>query len=115
MNLNLDPTAIQRLLKAGGPDLVRQMVCLFLENMPRRLAGAAAAAKAGNWPEVERAFHSMKSSAGYLGLEGLADYAARIELYASQGLERDLAPLLQELSASLPAIQTVARKLAQVP
>jgi two-component system, sensor histidine kinase and response regulator len=111
MNLASDPAAIGRLVKAGGPNLARQMVRLFLESTPVRIAGASAAARLGNWSEVERAFHSMKSSAGYLGLAGLAEQAARIEQLASGGRAEDLAPLLQEMSASLPAIQTAAKSL----
>jgi HPt (histidine-containing phosphotransfer) domain-containing protein len=111
MNLSSDPAAIARLVKVGGPDLARKMVLLFLENAPTRIAGASTAASTGNWPEVERAFHSMKSSAGYLGLVGLADHSARIEQLAALRKGDDVAPLLQEVSASLPAIQTAARQL----
>lgn len=113
MNLSADGSAIQKLVKVGGPDLARKMVRLFLENAPVRIAGAASAASAGNWPEVERAFHSMKSSAGYLGLVGLADLSARIEQFAALQRGEDVAPLLQEVSACLPAIQKAVRKLVE--
>lgn len=113
MNLSPDPAAIQRLVKVGGPDLARQMVRLFLENAPLRIAGASTAASAGDWTEVERAFHSMKSSAGYLGLVGLAEHSARIEHLAALRRGEDVTPLLHEVSVSLPAIQKVARKLVE--
>jgi HPt (histidine-containing phosphotransfer) domain-containing protein len=105
MDVNRDPAALRSLERAGGPELVKQMIRLFLENLPRRVAGALAGARGGNWTEVQRAGHSLKSSAGYLGLRDLAERAAAVEDLAAQGRGSDLRPLLNDLSEALPALQ----------
>jgi HPt (histidine-containing phosphotransfer) domain-containing protein len=113
MDVTPDGEALRRLHRAGGPDLVRQMVRLFLENLPIRLRAAAAGLQGGNWTEVERAGHSLKSSAGYLGLREISDHAARLEQLASRHEGRDIEPLLVDLSASLPAVRTHLLQVVQ--
>jgi HPt (histidine-containing phosphotransfer) domain-containing protein len=112
MKLETNPVAIQRLLEAGGPDLLKQMVGLFLENTPLRIAAAVAGEKAGDWTAVERAAHSMKSSSSYLGLPGLAELAARIEELAMERRGDEIPSLLQELSGAFPAVQVHLQKTA---
>jgi HPt (histidine-containing phosphotransfer) domain-containing protein len=113
MNLETNPVAIQRLLEAGGPALLKQMIGLFLQNTPLRIAAAVAGEKAGDWLAVERAAHSMKSSAGYLGFPGLSEQAARIEELAVQRRGDEIRPLIQELSDAFPAVGELLRKMAE--
>lgn len=111
MNFETDPAAIQRLLEAGGPKLVQDMVRLFLENTPRRIVSALAGLRGADLPAVERAGHSLKSSAEYLGLRSVAERAARVEELASQGRGVEVGPLVLELSESLPAVRDHLKKV----
>lgn len=111
MNFDTDSVAIQRLRKVGGADLVRQMVRLFLENTPKRIADMTAGSRTGDWKTVERAGHSMKSSAAYLGLTGLSAQAARLEDLASRGLDREAGPLIQDVSDAFPAFRSLLQDL----
>jgi HPt (histidine-containing phosphotransfer) domain-containing protein len=113
MNLETSPAAIQRLLDAGGPTLLKQMVGLFLENTPLRIAVVVAGEKTGDWPAVERAAHSMKSSAAYLGFPGLSEQAARIEELAGQRRGDEIRPLVQEVSDAFPAVCDLLKKMAE--
>ena len=113
MKLETNPAAIQRLLEAGGPALLKQMVGLYLENTPKRIAAAVAGEQAGDWTAVELAAHSMKSSSSYLGLPGLAEQAARIEDLAVQRRGDEIRPLLQDLSGAFPAVHALLKKLAE--
>jgi HPt (histidine-containing phosphotransfer) domain-containing protein len=111
MDVNADVEALRRLRKAGGVDLVKKMIALFLDNLPVRVHIAVAGTRAENWAEVERAGHSLKSSAGYLGLRELAERANALEELAVQGKRSDIEPLLRELSDSVPALRFSLQKL----
>lgn len=105
MDVTADRAALQRLRRAGGADLVRKLIALFLENLPLRLQAAVAGVQSGNWVDVERAGHSLKSSAAYLGLRELSDAAAAVEAIAAQGGAPELLPLLNGMSESVPALK----------
>ena len=109
----LDRAAIARLDRLGGTDFVRQMVELYLQHGPERMRALEQGVRDGDAAQVERAAHSLKSSAGNFGavrlelaalflesrsFEGTADAAAaeRVrEEYAAA--EIALRALLQEL------------------
>jgi len=110
--LQRDPAALQGLLKLGGSELVRQMIHLFLVHAPERVRTASEAVRAGDWTAVERAGHSMKSSAAYLGLTGLQERAARLEELAAQGGSGEIAGLLREVSEALPGLCGLLQELA---
>ena len=112
MNVTADLEALRRLRKAGGVDLVKKMIALFLENLPVRVHVAIAGTRGENWAEVERAGHSLKSSAGYLGLGELAERAKALEELAAQGRKSDIEPLLRELSDAVPALRFSLQRLA---
>jgi HPt (histidine-containing phosphotransfer) domain-containing protein len=105
--LERDPSALRRLLDLGGPDLVRRMIDLFVQHTPGRIVTAAQGERSGDWTAVERAGHSMKSSAAYLGLIGLQERAARLEDLAARGGSREVRDLVQELSQGFPALRTL--------
>jgi len=101
----LDPEALERLRTLGGPTLLAKMIDLFLENTPKRLAAAGAGESSGNWYEVERAAHSLKSSAANLGLTGLQSLAREVEEFAERRQADRVGPLLRELEALFPAVK----------
>lgn len=107
MNPERHPPAIRRLLEAGGPKLVREMIRLFLVNTPKRLDSALTGLRNGDWMAVERAGHSLKSSAGYLGLTVLVERAARLEELGGQARGADAGPLVQQLSADFTAVRSL--------
>jgi two-component system, sensor histidine kinase and response regulator len=113
MDVTADGEALRRLQRVGGPTLVRQMIRLFLENLPIRVDTAFAGLRGGNWSDVERAGHSLKSSAAYLGLRDLSERAARLEQLAAQGGGLEVEPLLLDLSASVPALRAHLLQIAQ--
>lgn len=113
MDVTTDAEALRRLRKVGGPDLVRKMIQLFLENLPVRVEVALAGFRGGNWSEVERAGHSLKSSAAYLGLREVSERAATLEKLAAGGGGSAVEPLLQDLSAAIPALRSHLLRVVQ--
>ncbi len=105
MDIHLDPAALDRLRDLGGEALLSKMIELFLENTPKRIQAALEGEKTGNWHEVERAAHSLKSSAANLGLNGLRALACEVEELAEVQNADRIVPLLRELEAVYPAIR----------
>ena len=85
----LDPKAISflRTLDAGQEGgLLKRLVSLFLETAPAYVAQIRAH-RIDNLAEVERAAHSLKSTAGRMGAAKLSELAMTIELAARSGAE----------------------------
>ena len=101
----IDPAALQRLRDLGGDALLSKMIDLFLENTPKRIQAALDGERTGNWHEVERAAHSLKSSAANLGLTGLQTLAHDIEDLCGMQKAEAVVPRLREIEVLFPAIR----------
>jgi len=73
------------LLKNGGPDLVRDVMQLFLDKGPSRMAAIRDAAAAGDPQVLEAAAHALRSSAIQVGFNDLGELCLDIEKRAGQG------------------------------
>jgi HPt (histidine-containing phosphotransfer) domain-containing protein len=107
--LVLDRSALERLRRMGGADLVRRMVELYLANAPERMRTLSDAAAAEDAAGVERAAHMMKSSAGNLGAVRLQRTAEALEAVAADGnVDAQLVErLLSDMEASIVALRNV--------
>lgn len=76
----LDGEALARVRRVGQDALLRRMIEMFLEHAPGRLDTALQDAVPA---AVMKAAHSLKSSAGNLGLERVTRLAAAIEVRAA--------------------------------
>lgn len=78
-----DGEAIDRLRRWGGEKLVDQMMGIFLNQAPERIAAARAGLEAGSARDVERAVHALceviepRAAAG--DLTGMDDLLASLE------------------------------------
>lgn len=93
-----DPAALDRLRRFGGGKLLVEMIRLFLESAPQRVAAMRAGLTNGDSESVERALHSLKSSAAQLGALRLQRLAERGERLAKGGT-------LDAVSAQLPQLE----------
>lgn len=101
----VDGAALERLLRIGGQPFLLEMIELFLENAPQRLAAARVALDEGDDRGLYRAAHSLKSTAGNLGARRLQAASERLEA-ASMADDRDvLAPLLAEMDRSYARVR----------
>lgn len=105
MSVDIDSTALQRLLSVGGRDLLEKMIALFLHNTPERLSLLRSGAEGRDWASVERVAHSMKSSAAYLGLGDLRARAETAEDLARNDQGTEILPLLSGLDQAFTAAQ----------
>jgi HPt (histidine-containing phosphotransfer) domain-containing protein len=104
----IDATALDRLRHLGEDKLVKEMIELYLDYAPKMLRNALAGEQAGDCLPIEKAAHSLKSSAGNIGAHGVRELAARIESLARDKQLDAVSPLLRELEA---ASETVRRRL----
>ena len=103
---DLNEDVLDKLGRSYGPKFVSELISLFLEHVPKNINAALAAEKAGDLVALERAVHSVKSSAGNIGAEALLELTGKIEHLASQGKVEPLAPLMRRLEAAFSRLCT---------
>jgi HPt (histidine-containing phosphotransfer) domain-containing protein len=109
----IDPVALERLKRLGGGKLLRDMLDLFLEHTPVRMAAAAASFSQGDLAGVNQAAHSLKSSAANLGARTLRDYAEQVEHVAAGEQAGDLASLIAHLQEAFAQARAALEKERQ--
>ena len=72
----------------SDPDL-GEIVDLFVEEMPRRVANFLNLLNQRDWKELARAAHQLKGSAGSYGFSQISPYAARLEEAVDNRLPED--------------------------
>jgi HPt (histidine-containing phosphotransfer) domain-containing protein len=109
----LADAAFERLRRIGGATLLRQMIELFLEYGPDRTDALVDGVMAGDAAQVERAAHTLKSTAGNLGAVRLQHAAQAVETAAAQGeVAGELTErLLAEYEESTTALRRVLEEL----
>jgi HPt (histidine-containing phosphotransfer) domain-containing protein len=95
----LDPVIIdslRQLTPPGEPDVLDEVLRLFLDDVPRRIDRLRAAWAAGDVTEVHRAAHSLKGSAGNIGAHALFAVCKQLD---ERGKAGDLAGTEQLVAA----------------
>lgn len=95
-----DPAAIDRLRRLGGGELVRRMGRLFVSLGEERVTAARAGVTYGDLDTIERAAHSLKSSAGNVGAVELQRFAEAAERAAAEGRRQDAAAAVEAMERS---------------
>jgi HPt (histidine-containing phosphotransfer) domain-containing protein len=110
----LDPAVLDTLRKLtppGEPDVLGEVLKLFLDEVPPRIERLRNAWAAGNIQEVHRAAHSLKGSAGNIGARRLHAVCSKLdEIGKSQDLT-SAAPLVGELGLEFDKVETEIRRL----
>ena len=81
----LDKTALERLERLGGTELMVRVIDQFLDKMPLRMDAACDRGRAGDLGALGSVVQSIKSAAGNVGAVEVRDMADRIERLAVQG------------------------------
>jgi HPt (histidine-containing phosphotransfer) domain-containing protein len=108
----IDPEAIEN-LRALNPgdndDFLREIVGIFLEDTPRRIAELDQSLAAGDAPAFTRAAHSIKGSSSNLGALRLRAAAEKLE-HDSRKVGLDSVPAdLDRLKAEFAQVQQALR------
>jgi len=82
----LDPRPLNDLLDLGGSTgLIHELIDLFQEDVPTRLAILKTALDASDATQVMMEAHQLKGALSNMGLVRFADLASRIESHAREG------------------------------
>lgn len=101
-----DPEALERLRRFGGDKLLGDMIILFLDAVPRRLAAARSGHACGDLHVVEHELHALKSSSAQLGALRMHRLSRDGESLAKAGVTEGLVRVLDELDAEEPRVRT---------
>ncbi len=82
---NLDLQVLQQLAADTNPDMLSQLIGLFIEQTYSRLDQMAKAHASQDWEYLQREAHALKSSSGTFGAKRLQDHASRLEEACQRG------------------------------
>lgn len=111
----LDPTtldAIRGLQEEGEDDLLAELIDLFLEDAPARVAGMRDAIAREDWRALASWAHSLKGSCGSLGALQMAEICGRLEQHGRLGAARPPAEMMyRELEGHFEVVCDALRRL----
>jgi HPt (histidine-containing phosphotransfer) domain-containing protein len=112
----IDPQAIEN-LRALNPDdgdeFSREIVTIYLEDTPLRIAELEHCLAAGDVPKFTRAAHSVKGSSANLGATAVRAAAEKLEHHSNKhGLE-NVVEMIASLKTEFARAQTELTKLLQ--
>jgi HPt (histidine-containing phosphotransfer) domain-containing protein len=97
---------LRQLQQEGEPDFVGELIELFLNDAPPRLAALREAVEAGDARSVERIAHTLNGSSASMGAKRMASLCAQLQEDSASGSE-DLArarELLERLEAEFERV-----------
>ena len=111
----LDPAVVEslrQLTPPGEPDVLVEILNVFLTEVPRRIDRLKAAWREGNAVEVQRTAHSLKGSSGNVGADALFEVCRQIDERAKAG-ELRIEALIEALDAEYARVDAAVRRLLQ--
>lgn len=85
-------------------EILAQVLQMFLEQAPERLAQVEAALRDGDAKTLEREAHSLKGTAATLGMSALRDSAYTVERLGAAGSLDDAGAAVADLRSALDTI-----------
>src|SRR5262245_49253837 len=102
------------LTEAGVPAVFRELVTVFLNETPERLATLRQAVVAGDRRTMKFVAHTLKGTSGYLGARGLSQICLELEGVSASDSPRAGLPLLDALDAEFVRVRAaLERELAE--
>lgn len=80
--------AFEELQSDDGPDLIVELIDLYLQDAPQRILAIREAAVATEWVLLKRAAHNLKGSSGNLGVRHVAEICEKLERVCPDSYER---------------------------
>lgn len=112
----LDPRVIERLRQLtpqGESDVLKEILTLFLEEVPKKLRALQAALAAGDAPQAASVAHSLKGSSGNIGASSLMAMCRRVDDLARAGDLASVAPLVASLTSEYHRVELEITHLLQ--
>jgi len=113
----LDPAVLntlRQLSSPGEPDVLAEVLKLFLAEVPPRIVRLRIAYAAQNIEEVHRSAHSLKGSAGNVGAQRMFDICKRLDEIGKSGDLRGAGSLVDALGAEFGKVEAEIHRLVEV-
>lgn len=110
----LDPIVIEslrQLTPPGEPDVLKEVLQLFLDDVPGRIERLRTACQTGNAVELHRAAHSLKGSAGNIGARDLLAVCRQLDELGKSGDVSGAQSLVASLDAEYSRVETEIHRL----
>jgi hypothetical protein len=89
---------------AGQPDLIVELIDLYVKDAPHRMALMRDALATGNWLSLQREAHSLRGSSGNLGILQVGPICDELERAVSSELSPGVELLLDRLERELERV-----------
>ena len=103
--------SLRQLTPPGEPDVLQEVLQMFLDEVPPRMDRLRNAITAGNIQEVYRTAHSLKGSAGNIGAERLFGVCKQIDELGRAGDLAGLAPFVDALAVEFGKVEVEIHQL----
>jgi HPt (histidine-containing phosphotransfer) domain-containing protein len=104
---------VERLRELGGDEFALQMIGIFLDFVPKKLAEAHEGERSADSLSIEKAAHAIKSSAANMGARDFQDLAIRIESLARDQKGREAASLVPEFMAEFERVKACLESIRE--
>lgn len=104
---------LRQLTPPGEPDVLTEVLRMFLRECPPRLERLRIAWAAGNIEELYRSAHSLKGSAGNIGAQRLFSVCAQLDDMGRTGDLTRLAPLVDALGTAYCEVEREIHRLLE--
>ena len=91
--------------------MLKEVLQLFLDDVPARIGRLRAAWQAGNTVEVHRTAHSLKGSAGNIGATQLHDICRQLDEQGRAGDLSRMQPLVAALDVEYAKVEAEIKQL----
>ncbi|BBH52335.1 Hpt domain-containing protein [Fluviispira sanaruensis] len=118
----LDEEVINNMKELGNGDeayadrlLIVQLMSVYLENLPERVAELTEAMKKKDAPVIERSAHTLKSSSRLIGLAALAEDCQVLEDMGFDKKLENAQPLYEKIvAATKKAVDVLKNKIIEI-
>lgn len=110
----LDPAVIENLRQLtppGEPDVLAEVLELFLQDVPRRIERLRASCAAGDAAELHKTAHSLKGSAGNIGARAMLAICRQLDDPGRVGDLTEAKRLVDALEAEFARVEVALRQL----
>ena len=110
----LDPSVLNTLRQLsvpGEPDVLTEVLKLFLDEVPPRLTRLRIAWAAGDIEQVHRLAHSLKGSAGNIGAQRMFEVCKELDGIGRSGEVQRAGPLVDALNVEFADVDAEIRRL----
>jgi CheY-like chemotaxis protein len=102
----IDPTTLSSLSTLGGQDMLDEILTLFVQDTPARIASLDAALREADTLRVRREAHALKGSCRSLGAVRMGALCDAIERSATSGEMDTTGALIDDLERTFRSVQT---------